>query len=817
MMPAKKKISIKKTPNEKKKKTPSLRQKEIIADYELLVKSRFASNYIRREVLNGKAKFGVENAGKELPQIVIGKYFEKGDFYSGYYRDQTFMLKTGLASIKDLFSSLYADAQHDKFSGGRQMNGHFATPFVTPNGDWHATINQYNVTSAMAPLGGQIPRALGIALASKKFRQKGVVSPMSNKGKEISFCIVGDATTSEGIFFESVNAACVLQIPLILIVQDDGYGISVPVEYQTAKGSISKALQGFQRQQIKEKGCEIYVVNGWDYEALHTTFAKAVSMAREQHVPCIVHVKELTQGNGHSTSGSHERYKPKKRLAWEKEMDCLVQFEQWILQNNWATSNELERITKKAEEVCKKEKNAAWVAYQTPFKQALKELTTITAGLISKCPELDELQLIHKKVRLITKGEISHLLKWAEQIFFHWETDDTQKLELLRQWYRAYKSQLSSTYQTNLYSHTSKSALKVPVKPVEYPTIAQEVNGYEILNRYFDQLFEKNSLVYAFGEDVGKIGGVNQTFAKLQDKYGEDRIYDTGIREWTIAGQAIGMAMRGLRPIGEIQYLDYLVYALSALMDDLATLRWRTNGLQKSPAIIRTRGHRLEGIWHSGSPMSMLLGCLRGIYLLTPRNMTQAVGLYNTMLQSDDPAILIEPLNGYRKKEILPSNLSSFTVPLGVPEIIQSGTDITLVTYGSCVSIAEKAAKQLQEYDISIELIDTQTLLPFDLEHQIVASLEKTNRIIFLDEDVPGGGTAYMMQQVLEEQDGFHFLDSKPVTISAKSYRPPFGDNGNYINKPSVFDIVSAAIQLMEDTQPAEFSTLVSFYTNCEE
>jgi len=798
------------------KKTPvvnSTQQQEILADYELLLQSRFASNHIRRDVLNGKAKFGVENSGKELLQIVLGKYFQKGDFYSGYYRDQTFMMKMGLASIKDLFASLYADTQNDKFSGGRQMNAHFATPFTTKEGDWQSLSKQYNVTSAISPLGGQIPRALGIALASKKFKKQAVISKLSNGGAEVSFCIVGDSTTSEGIFFESVNAACVLQIPLVFIVQDNGYGISVPVETQTAKGSISKALAGFQRNQSNEKACEIYTVNGWDYTALQTTFAKAVELARKNHVPCVVHVKELTQGNGHSTSGSHERYKPKERLVWEKEKDCLVQFEHWILANNWATPAELKAIQKAANEICKIEKKAAWLAYQAPFKKALGEFSTLLADLITQHPTQPLLQEIAKKTKILSKGEISHLLELTEQIFYNWHITDSQELRPLHQWYGQYKSQLETTYKTELYSDSPKSALKVAVQTPDFAAKNPKmVNGYEILNQYFDKLFEKNPSVYAFGEDVGKIGGVNQAFAGLQEKYGADRIYDTGIREWTIVGQAIGMAMRGLRPIGEIQYLDYLVYALPVLTDDLATMRWRTKGMQKAPAIIRTRGHRLEGIWHSGSPMSMLLGSLRGIYLLTPRNMTQAAGMYNTLLQSDDPAIVIEPLNGYRKKEPLPTNLSSFTVPLGAPETLREGEDITLVTYGACVAVATEAAAQLEKRGISVELMDVQTLLPFDLEHQITASIKKTNRVIFLDEDVPGGGTAYMMQQVLDSQGGFHFLDSKPVTISAKSYRPPYGDNGNYISKPNVFDVVSAAIRLMEDTRPAEFKTVADFF-----
>lgn len=793
--------------------TSSLKKRAMLADYELLYKSRLTSNYIRREVLNGKAKFGIESSGKELLQIALGNSFQKGDFYSGYYRDQTFMLKMGLASVKDLFTALYADTVNDKFSGGRQMNGHFATPFTDAQGEWLPSTNQYNVTSAISALAGHVPRALGLALASKKFRTSDLKKgDFSVDGNEVSYCVVGDATTSEGVFFEAVNAACVMQVPMIFVVQDDGYGISVPVEMQTTKGSISRALKGFQRSKVGETGCEIFTARGWNYEELITTFADAAIIAKKEHVPCIVHITEVTQGNGHSTSGSHQRYKSKERLNWEKEQDCLVQFENWLVGNNWASDEELADIKTIISKEVLQEKKTAWAAYQKPFLAAKAELLSLLKNLLDSNPQQENLKQIYQQVQGLTQGEISHLLNLTEQILYSWNPSDLSTLLSLRNWFIAYKQQLSGTYQSNLYSETNQAALNVAVQPAQYTADSPMVNGYEVLNQFFDQLFERDDRVYVFGEDVGKIGGVNQCFAGMQEKYGVDRVFDTGIREWTIVGQAIGMAMRGLRPIGEIQYLDYLVYALPALTDDLATLRWRTNGMQKSPVIIRTRGHRLEGIWHSGSPMSMLLGSLRGMYLLTPRNMTQAAGMYNTLMQSDDPAIVIEPLNGYRKKEQLPINLDTFTVPLGMPEVLQAGEDITLVTYGSCVGFAQAAVEQLKNYDISVELIDVQTLLPFDLEHQILASIQKTNRVIFFDEDVPGGGTAYMMQQALEVQGGYKYLDAQPVTISAKAHRAAFGDNGNYASKPGVFEVVSAAVALMQEAEPKRFELVAELF-----
>ena len=783
-----------------------LKQQQILADFKIAYQSRLVSNMTRKEVLNGRAKFGLESSGKELLQLAMANSFQPGDFFSGYYRDQTFMMKLGIANVTELFSAIYADIDNEKFSGGRQMNNHFATPFVDANGKWLAQTENYNVTSSLSPLAGQIPHALGLALASKKFRTNPQTEEdLSINGNEVSFCVLGDATTSEGIFFESVNAACVMQVPIVFVIQDDGWGISVPSELQTAKSSISAVLQGFQRDFKGEKACEIHQVKAYEYEKLYEVFENAVATTRKEHVPCIIHITECTQQNGHSTSGSHERYKPKARLEWEKAMDCLVLFENWILKNKWATSPELDEIKIDLAATIKEGKQTAWQQFQAPFKAMKKELLDILAPLMTANAANEPLNNIHRAVVNSPHGNKSDILEFAQKVLLILGTQKQATIQELLAWWQTNDTELKNQYKRELLSATDSAAINAPIVPAIFTAESRPVNGYEVLNKFFDQLFEHNDKVYAFGQDVGKIGGVNQAFAGLQKKYGEARIFDAGIREWTIVGQAIGMAMRGLRPIGEIQYLDYLVYALPALTDDLATLRWRSNGQQIAPAIIRTRGHRLEGIWHSGSPMSMLLGSLRGMYLCTPRNMTQAAGMYNTLLQSEDPAIVIEPLNGYRKKEQLPNNLTKFTVPLGVPETVAEGTDITLVTYGACVSIAQEAATVLANYQVSLEVIDVQTLLPFDLEHRILESIKKTNRVIFLDEDVPGGGTSFMLQKVLEEQGGYRYLDAQPVSISATEHRTPYGDNGNYVAKPEVFDIVKVALNIMKESEPSVY------------
>lgn len=791
------------------RRSTSFQATDVLEDFKLSFKSRLVSNHIRKEVLIGKAKFGIEAAGKELLQIAMAKYFQKGDFFSGYYRDQTFMMKKGLASVQSLFASLYADASNDIYSGGRQMNNHFATPLIDKNGEWTEHIDNYNVASALSPLAGNVPHALGLALASQKYRLAAKSDKFTHQGNEISICVVGDATTSEGVFFEAINAAGVMKVPMVFVIQDDGYGISVPTKYQTTKGSISEILKGFQKNEAGE-GLNIYTAKAWDYAQLHDTFEKAIGETRLDHTPCIIHIQECTQPNGHSTSGSHERYKGEDRLQWEKDQDCLLHFEQWIINNKYATTEELDELKMDVSTEFKKEKKEAWRQYIDPVKDLKKELIPQLKLLISEFPNHDDLKNIISSFNNAPISSRSEILKFVEKIKITLAFESSKTLSLLHSWYQTRKAQTHATYDRHLYSDSPQAAINIPAIHAEYNDDAEMINGFEILNKYFDQLFEKDDRVYAFGEDVGKIGGVNQAFVGLQAKYGEDRIFDTGIREWTIIGQAIGMAMRGLRPIAELQYLDYLAYAFSALTDDLATLRYRTNGQQKAPAIIRTRGHRLEGIWHSGSPIGMLLNSMRGIYVLTPRNMTQAAGMYNTMIQSDDPAIIIECLNGYRKKEKLPSNLGTYTVPLGVPEVLHKGEDITIVTYGSCVAEAEEAVRALSKLEISIELIDAQTLLPFDLEHRILDSIKKTNRVIFLDEDVPGGASAYMMREVLETQGAYKYLDSAPLCITAKDYRPPYGDDGDYVSKPNAFDIISAAVQIMYEVEPDVYGKLVA-------
>lgn len=784
---------------------PRFNKKEILDDFEIVFKSRLASNQIRKEVLLGRAKFGIGGAGKELLQVALAKSFKKGDYYSGYYRDQTFMLKTRLASVSDLFASLYADVTNDPFSGGRQMNNHFATPFVDEKGQWLDLNNQYNVSSAIAPLAGQVPRALGLALASKKFKEVKQTQSITDNTDAISYCIIGDAATSEGIFFECVNAAGVMQIPIIFVIQDDGYGISVPTKYQTTKGSITAALSGFSTDE-NGRGLSLYQAKAWDYSGLHKTFAEASAHTRKNGTPAIIHITECTQPNGHSTSGSHERYKDEARLTWEKEMDCLEQFEKWIINNKWFTQEELNNIKIDLNSSYKKEQKEAWNNYKAPILKKQNELLKILEPLKTASNESIENYLKEIKTGLV--GSKSDLLKMAKAIYYSIGESDLKSI--LHHWIQQNDSILNSYYVSDLYSSSSQAAINVAHIHPTYSSDSPMINGSDLLNTYFDHILSKDNRVFAFGEDVGKIGGVNQAFKGLQNKYGESRVFDTGIREWSIVGQAIGMAMRGLRPIAELQYLDYLAYAFPALSDDLATLRYRTKGQQIAPVIVRTRGHRLEGVWHSGSPIGLLLNSMKGIYILTPRNMTQAVGMYNTMLQSDDPAIIIECLNGYRKKEQLPTNLAEYTIALGLPEVMSEGSDITIVTYGVCVELACKAQKILSSMDIHIEVIDIQTIIPFDLEHRIVESIKKTNRVIFMDEDVPGGATAYMMQEVLEKQKAYKFLDAAPITISAKEYRPPYGDDGDYISKPDEHDIIKSSIDMMYEANPSKYGHLVN-------
>ena len=775
----------------------------VLKDFEICCISREASLLARKEVLTGKAKFGIIGDGKELPQVVMAKFFQKGDFRSGYYRDQTFMFALKLSSIEQFFAQLYADADNDPFSGGRQMNNHFATPLIQADGNWTKHKDLLNVSSDISCTGGQMARALGLAFASKKYRESQDLNnstDFSSNGNEVCFCTIGDASTSEGVFWETVNAAGVLQVPLSISVWDDGYGISVPRKFQTTKDSISEALKGMQADE-HSKGLRIFKVKCWDYVGLIEAYKEAIHLSRTQHIPTLIHVTEVTQPQGHSTSGSHERYKSKERLRWEKEYDCILKMEKWIKDEGFATDEELKMIRRRSKTMVKQAKEQAWKAYNDPTLQKLQELKDIYAQLPSE-PELSNTK---KELNRLINPLLAELTKNARKMYFQILSLDHPAKDQLKSWLDEIMATSESRYHTNLYSHTPKSALNVPVVRPEFEYPAGKVvkkNGYEILNTFFDKAIQKDPSIFAFGEDVGKIGDVNQGFAGLQKKYGVDRVFDTGIREWTIMGQALGMAMRGLRPIAEIQYLDYLIYGLEPLTDDVATLRYRSNGIQAAPMIVRTRGHRLEGIWHAGSPMGMIINSLRGMYVLTPRNMTQAVGFYNTMLQSDDPALIIECLNGYRLKEDLPSNIGEYTVPLGVPDILQQGNDVTIVTYGTCVRVAQAGIKLLEKVGISVELIDVQSLLPFDLEHQIVESLKKTNRVVFLDEDVPGGATAFMMQEVLEKQGGYQHLDSTPATLTAKAHRPPYGSDGDYFSKPNPEDVFEVVYKLIHEAEP---------------
>jgi pyruvate/2-oxoglutarate/acetoin dehydrogenase E1 component/TPP-dependent pyruvate/acetoin dehydrogenase alpha subunit len=776
----------------------------ILNDYEICCISREASLLARKEVLTGKAKFGIIGDGKEVPQVAMAKAFRKGDFRAGYYRDQTLMFALGLSTVEAFFAQLYADAENDPFSGGRQMNSHFATPLIDQHDDWVDHRARYNISSDVSNTAGQMARSLGLALASKKYREIETLSegtPFSHNGDEVCFCTIGDASTSEGIFWETINAAGVMQVPLVISIWDDGYGISVPVEYQTTKGSISEALHGLQSEEA-HTGIDIYVVKGWDYPELVRTYVEAIGKSRRTHKPALIHVTELTQPQGHSTSGSHERYKSKERLKWEHKHDCLLRMEEWILKEDIATEEETKSIRINAKKYVKECRDRAWKAFNHSTKRRIKELQAIYKSLPQDHPEIQTLQ---KELQSMMQPLLSEVTQNARRLYYVLLDIETPVRDQLRKWLDDIEQMTRERYHSYLYSEGPYSALRVPVVRPRYEEEAPLKNGYEILNAFFDKILERDPSIIAFGEDVGKIGDVNQGFAGMQKKYGEHRVFDTGIREWTIMGQAIGMALRGLRPIAEIQYLDYLIYGLEPLMDDLATLRWRSKGIQKAPAIIRTRGHRLEGIWHAGSPLGMILNSLRGIYVLVPRNMVQAAGMYNTVLQSDDPALIIECLNGYRLKERMPGNIGEYTVPLGAPEVLREGKDITLVTYGSCVRVVEKGSDLLEKRGISVEIIDVQTLLPFDLEQRILESLKKTSRILFIDEDVPGGASAYMMRQVLEVQNGYRFLDSPPATLSARSHRTPYGSDGDYFTKPNPEDVFEKVFEIIYEAEPSRF------------
>lgn len=785
---------------------------EIIEDYRLACESREASLLGRKEVFMGKAKFGIFGDGKELAQIAMARVFEVGDFRAGYYRDQTFMLAIGELTLQQFFAQLYAhtDIEAEPASAGRLMNGHFGTRMLDENGMLKKLAQEKNATSDTSPTAAQMPKLVGLAYASKLFRQNPDLhqfTDLSNKGNEVAFGTIGNASTSEGLFLEAINAAGVLQIPMVISIWDDGYGISVPNEYHTTKGEISKALKGFQRDEDGE-GFEIIRVNGWDYEGLRKAYKKAAEISRKEHVPVLIHVLEMTQPQGHSTSGSHERYKSKERLQWEAEYDCNKKMREWILANDLASEETLKQIEKDAKEAAKKAKERAWKAFvqsmKEDYEQALEGIKK--AAMVS--PQRKKLMEIHDDLKNALNPIRLDAVRAVKKALRLMRGENHEAKEALLQWHDKAKVDNEERYSSHLYSQSPIAAIKVEEVKPEYKGAEHFVDGREVLQACFDAALKRDPKVFAFGEDVGKIGDVNQAFAGLQQKYGELRVTDTGIREVTIIGQGVGTALRGLRPIAEIQYLDYLVYALQTLTDDLACLQYRTKGGQKAPVIIRTRGHRLEGVWHSGSPMGMILHSLRGIYLLVPRNMVQAAGMYNTMLKSDDTAIIVESLNGYRLKERIPSNVGEFTVPLGVPEILRSGDDVTVVTYGSMCRIVMEAAEELSKVGISCEVIDVQTLLPFDIHNSIVESIKKTNRAVFADEDVPGGASAYMMQQVIEGQGAYFYLDSQPITISAKAHRPAYGSDGDYFSKPNVEEVFDTIYALMSESDPKSFPAI---------
>ncbi len=790
-------------------KNTDLSTKEVLNDYRLVCESREASILGRKEVFMGKAKFGIFGDGKEVAQIAMAKSFKKGDFRSGYYRDQTFMLAIDALSIQEYFAQLYAhtDVWYEPSSAGRLMNGHFSTRLLDEDGNWHVQTERKNSSADVSCTAAQMPRLVGLAYASKLYRQNADLKSLKNfsiNGNEIAFGTIGNASTSEGLFFEAMNAAGVLQVPMLMSVWDDDYGISVPKEFHTTKGEISTALSGFQTTK-KDKGIEIFTVNGWDYSALCSTYEKAAKICREKHMPVLVHVQQMTQPQGHSTSGSHERYKSKERLEWEKEHDCLKKMREWIIEEELATFEELDEIEQKAKVAAKKAKVDAWKAFQASMSQEYEEALVLLGRLIDQSAEVEKLKVLSKALENILNPIKMDVIRHVKKALVIVRGEQTEAKHELTQWLDEALSNHHEEYSSNLYSESANSALRVPeIKAIVHDD-SKLVDGREVLQACFDEALSRDPKIFALGEDVGKIGDVNQGFAGLQEKHGDLRVTDTGIRESTIIGQGIGAALRGLRPIAEIQYLDYLLYAIQILSDDLATLQYRTKGGQKAPLIIRTRGHRLEGVWHSGSPISMILGSLRGIYLLVPRNMTQAAGFYNTMLQSDDPALIIECLNGYRLKERIPENLGEFTVPLGVPEIIREGEDVTMVTYGSMCRVVMEAAIELEKVGISCEIIDVQTLLPFDIHHKIVDSLSKTNRIVFLDEDVPGGASAYMMQQVLEGQNGYFHLDSQPITICSKAHRPAYSSDGDYFSKPNIEEVFDKVYQLMSEVDSEKF------------
>jgi pyruvate/2-oxoglutarate/acetoin dehydrogenase E1 component/TPP-dependent pyruvate/acetoin dehydrogenase alpha subunit len=783
---------------------------EVLNDYKIAKISRECSLLGRKEVLTGKAKFGIFGDGKEVPQLALAKAFRIGDFRSGYYRDQTFMMANGQLSIQQFFAGLYGhtDLAHDPMSAGRQMGGHFATHSLDENGNWNNLTKQKNSSADISPTAGQMPRLLGLAQASKIYRNVSGLEDFtnfSNQGNEVAWGTIGNASTSEGLFFETINAAGVLQVPMVLSVWDDEYGISVHARHQTTKENISEVLKGFQREQ-GTNGYEIMTVKGWDYPSLVATYEKASAIAREEHVPVLIHVLELTQPQGHSTSGSHERYKNEERLAWEREFDCLIQMRSWLLENNIASAEELDTIDTDSKKEVLEGKKAAWNAFVAPMKEEQNELVAVLnsiAFLSNNKVFIEKIAADLAAIKEPIRKEILIAARKALRLVIH-ENGKQQ----LATWIKSYSEKIQPKFSSHLFSQSTYNVLQSKEVLPHYVESAEEVDARLVLRDNFDAIFNKYPEALIFGEDAGNIGDVNQGLEDMQEKYGELRVADAGIREATIIGQGIGMAMRGLRPIAEIQYLDYLLYAIQIMSDDLATLQYRTQGRQKAPLIIRTRGHRLEGIWHSGSPMGMIINAVRGIHVLVPRNMTKAAGFYNTLLESDEPALVIECLNGYRLKEKMPNNLGEFKTPIGLVETIKQGTDITLVSYGSTLRIVEQAAKELLEAGIDCEIIDAQSLLPFDINHDCVKSIMKTNRLLIVDEDVPGGASAYLLQQIIDEQNGYQYLDSQPQTLASKAHRPAYGTDGDYFSKPSAEDIFEKVYAIMHEAKPNKYPSL---------
>ncbi|WP_345210378.1 alpha-ketoacid dehydrogenase subunit alpha/beta [Mucilaginibacter gynuensis] len=784
----------------------------VINDYRVGYESRQASLLGRREVLTGKAKFGIFGDGKEVAQIAMAKMFRKGDWRAGYYRDQTFMFATGMSNLKEFFAQLYAhpDVEKDPASGGRQMNCHYATRFINPDGTWINQAENMNCSSDMSTTGGHMPRLLGLAYASKLYRQNQELAGFDNfsvNGNEVAFGTLGNGSTSEGLFFETFNAAGVLQVPMAISIWDDAYAISVPAKLQTTKEDISEVLQGFQRMP-GTNGYEIFKVRGWDYVALCETYERAITMCREQHVPVLIHVTEMTQPQGHSTSGSHERYKSKERLAWEDEYDCLLQMRQWMINSAIATAEEIDELEAAAKKHVRECQREAWNEISNEIKTELDEASKLIDQLALYSGKNEELSAITATLRACIDPGRKDIMEAIRKALRITVTENNAERHELLNWYNTENARNKDRFNSKLFSESPQSPLNVPVVAPEYDEDAKLLDGREVLNACFDANFERDKRIVAFGEDVGAIGDVNQGFAGLQNKYGDLRITDTGIREATIIGQGVGLSIRGLRPIAEIQYMDYLLYSINVLSDDLASLSYRTSGGQKAPLIVRTRGHRLEGIWHSGSPMGLILNSMRGLHICVPRNMTQAAGMYNTLLRGEEPALVVECLNGYRLKEKLPANVGEFTVPLGKAEVLKEGSDITVVSYGSTLRIVMEAVDELEKLGINIEVIDPQTLYPFDTDNACGKSLGKTNKLLVVDEDLPGAGSAYILQKIVENQNGYYHLDSQPRTLTAKDHRPPYGSDGDYFSKPSLDDVIETVYGMMSESNPTKYPAI---------